>query len=220
MKQFYTKVDLRSRRAMVDFLTDHFRYNTMNSWNRSTSYANNIKIYNLGLDREISDKLYDLIAVDGFWSEADFLFEDFAVEHDYLWQVGINGRSDGYVVLYQGYIEPSGYKSYCTACGQRNYTSVKEKGNVCGKCGEAARVDYTTTHNRVGKYHRSVDMDENFEEFSISDLRERVKLVQDFDTLTDNLIALAVNACRVFDIKEEIHYVPQTRKVLVEKATA
>ena len=47
MKQFYEKVDLRSRKDMVDFLENHFRYFTMNSWNRSTSFANNMKLYNL-----------------------------------------------------------------------------------------------------------------------------------------------------------------------------
>lgn len=42
---FFEKVDLRSRDAMVSFLVNHFRYNTMNSWNRSTSWANNLKVY-------------------------------------------------------------------------------------------------------------------------------------------------------------------------------
>jgi hypothetical protein len=39
---FQTKVDHRSRSAMVEFLKGHYRYDTMNSWNRSTAYANNI----------------------------------------------------------------------------------------------------------------------------------------------------------------------------------
>ena len=46
---FQKKVDRRSRSAMVDYLQGHERYNTMNSWNRLTSYANNIKIHRLGL---------------------------------------------------------------------------------------------------------------------------------------------------------------------------
>ena len=33
MKQFSKKVDLRNHKEMVEFLTSHFRYNTMNSWN-------------------------------------------------------------------------------------------------------------------------------------------------------------------------------------------
>lgn len=50
MKRFFQPVDLRSRKAMIDYLEDHFRYFTMNSWNRSQSYACNLKIYKLGLD--------------------------------------------------------------------------------------------------------------------------------------------------------------------------
>ncbi len=44
MRTFYTPVDLRSRADMTGFLKKHFRYHTMNSWNRSTSYACNLKI--------------------------------------------------------------------------------------------------------------------------------------------------------------------------------
>ena len=44
MKRFYYPVNLRSRAEMTLFLQNHFRYNTMNSWNHSTSYACNLKI--------------------------------------------------------------------------------------------------------------------------------------------------------------------------------
>ena len=47
MKQYYKDIDLRSRKAMTTFLENHFRYPTMNSWNNSTSYANNMKVYKL-----------------------------------------------------------------------------------------------------------------------------------------------------------------------------
>ena len=55
---YYTKVDMRSRKAMVNFLENHFRYSTMNSWNNSTSYANNVKYYNLDLTNEQTDKFF------------------------------------------------------------------------------------------------------------------------------------------------------------------
>ncbi len=66
MKRFYKPVDLRSRTEMTDFLQNHFRYNTMNSWNNSTSYACNLKVYRLGLTSEIENKLYDMVCVQGF----------------------------------------------------------------------------------------------------------------------------------------------------------
>jgi hypothetical protein len=33
------------------------------------------------------------------------------------------------------------HKSVCQECGQRNFTTVEETGNKCGKCGKAARVN-------------------------------------------------------------------------------
>ena len=46
---------------MAQYLTTHFRYPTLNSWNRSTSYACNLKITHLGLSPEVVDKLFDMI---------------------------------------------------------------------------------------------------------------------------------------------------------------
>ena len=42
---FSKRVDKRSRAEMTAYLSGHFRYNTMNSWNRSTTYACNMKLY-------------------------------------------------------------------------------------------------------------------------------------------------------------------------------
>ena len=36
---FYKEVNVKKRGEMITFLKKHFRYPTMNSWNRSTSYA-------------------------------------------------------------------------------------------------------------------------------------------------------------------------------------
>lgn len=101
-KTFFKKVDKRSKQGMIDFLKEHLTYNTMNSWNRSTSYANNVKIYNLGLDEDIEDKLYkyaygevEIYCLDDLISE---MKESFA--RDWGYYPGFNGRSGGYIVLY------------------------------------------------------------------------------------------------------------------------
>ncbi len=44
---FNKEVDKRYREAMKAFLQKHFRYHIMNSWNRSTSYANCIKLHQI-----------------------------------------------------------------------------------------------------------------------------------------------------------------------------
>lgn len=220
MKQFYKDVDLRIRKAMESFLENHFRYNTMNSWNCSTSYANNVKVYNLGLTREQEQKLYSMMEVEEFYDQIHDDLMLFALEHDYLWQVGFNGRSSGYLVLYQGFTKPSGYKSFCTKCGQRNYRSVEENGCKCGRCGAEARVDYSKPPNEVGVYPgRSVDMNEDFSEWDIYSLRKRVQLVQEFDRLCDRVLARVLEMLEMYDVVEETVMRPETVKVLCEVAS-
>lgn len=220
MREYYKRVDLRSRAAMVAFLTEHFRYNTMNSWNCSTSYANNVKIYNLGLTSEQMEKLYEMLDVSEFYDELRELTAEFNCEHNYLWQVGFNGRSGGYLVLYQGYGKPSEYKSYCRLCGQKNFRSVTDDGKKCGRCGKDARIDYLEPPLDIGCYPgRATDMNEDFEDWDMYALRERVKIVQDFDRLCDNLLARTVDILNCYDVEEEIVMRPEKVKVLCEVAS-
>jgi len=102
MKTFLKKVDTRSRKAMADYLSGHFRYHTANSWNGSTSYAHDMKIYNLGLTSEIQGKLYEFMECEDFYRLIDGCIADFGQRHGYKWQAGFNGRQGGYLVLYQG----------------------------------------------------------------------------------------------------------------------
>lgn len=212
---FSKRVDKRSRKEMIAYLENHFRYNTMNSWNRSTSYACNMKLYNLGLDRETEDKLWNLLDVPEFYERLHELIEDFNRQHNYLWQAGWNGRNSGYLVLYQGGTKPSGYRSYCTKCGQKNYTSVAETGKRCGVCNEETRVDFIKPPMRIFAYPgRSVDMDEDFENWSLYALKQRTALVQEFDWLADNIVAEALYIAQTLSVEEQTVYIPTTRRVL------
>ena len=216
MRDFFTEVDKRSRKSMVDFLEGHFRYNTMNSWNQSTSYAHNMKLYNLDLDSDVMDTLYQMIQTDEFYEHMRDLTDDFALEHDYRWQTGMNGRSGGYLVLYEGYREPSGYKSFCTACGQKNWTSTTETGTICGVCRQAKRRDFSQTHMKTGVCPgKAIDMHEDFDDWDLDSLRERVSLVQRFDQLADTIVAEAVYLAENYVVEEETIMVPQTRLVMV-----
>lgn len=216
MTIFSQNVDRNSHTAMRNFLWRHFRYNTMNSWNNSTSYAHNMKITHLGLESSIVDKLFDLIQTEEFYEPIRNLISEFGTDHNYEWQAGFNGRSGGYLVLYQGEQKPSGYKSYCTACGQRNYKSVSENGSVCGRCHKPFRVDYTQTHMSVNTFPgRSVDQQVSFGSWDIDSLQHRVGIVCDFDKLADDIVAEAVYMAHNYEVEEKTFYVPQTRKVLV-----
>ena len=218
MKTFLKKVDLRSRKEMIEYLRSHFRYNTMNSWNCSTSYANNVKIYNLGLSKADEEKLYELIEMSEFYDRLHLFFYEFGNRHNFIWQAGFNGRSGGYIVLYQGYAKQSSYKSFCASCGQRNYKTVEETGNCkCGRCGKDSRVNYQVPPMEYGTYPgRETDMGEDFEDWDIYSLRERVKLVQDFDRFCDDVLSEVRNILDNFEVDEDIVYVPQTVKRLRE----
>lgn len=212
---FSKRVDKRSREAMTAYLSGHFRYDTMNSWNRSTSYACNMKIYNLGLDCETENKLWDLIQVPEFYDRLNELVEDFGRQHNYLWQAGWNGRSGGYLVLYQGGTKSSEYRSYCTHCGQKNYKSVAETGTRCGVCNEETRIDYIKPPLQIFSYPgRDVDMDEDFEDWSIYELKQRTELVQEFDRLADDIVAETLYIAREHSAEERIVYVPTRELVL------
>ena len=212
---FSQRVDKRSRAEMTAYLSGHFRYNTMNSWNRSTSYACNMKLYKLGLDRGTEDKLWDIIQVPEFYERLNERIEDFNWQHNYLWQAGWNGRSGGYLVLYQGGTKPSRYRSYCTKCGQKNYTSVAETGNWCGVCNEEARVDYIKPPMQIFSFPgRDVDMDEDFEDWSLYELQQRTELVQEFDRLADDIVAEALYIAQNHSVEERTVYMPTTELVL------
>lgn len=212
---FWKSVDTRSKRKMQEFLLEHFRYDTMNGWNRSTSYACNMKIYNLGLPKEVEDKLWEMLDCQEVYDRINDLIDDFNADHEFRWQAAFNGRSGGYLVLYQGGSKPSEHKSFCRFCGQKNFTSVNETGNECGRCRRPGRIDYVKPPLQVFTYPgKATDMDEDFEEWSLAELRERVKLVQEFDTLADEIVLEARYMAENCSVQEEVYYEQKTRKVL------
>lgn len=218
MKKFHKKIDYRSRKAMVGFLKNHFRYDTMSSWNRASSYANNMKIRSLGLNSEQASRLYDIMDCDGAYETINELTDEFDRENDYAWQAHFNGRSGGYLVLYSGGLKDTGYKSFCTSCGQRNFRTVEESGCTCGRYRKDTRVNYK--HPLMQKYAsgRSVDENEDFEEWSIEELRERCRIVERFDILCDSIAEEAARLSESVETVEETVYVPTKRKVLKEVA--
>ena len=214
---YHKQIDKRYKNTMVKYLRQHFRYNTMNSWNRSTSYANNIKLHNVEKPEAIdSDTWWEMLWITDWQETMSDLLEDFSRKHDWQWQAGVNGRSGGYVVLYKGGIKPSGYESYCTHCGQKNYQAVADGDiGVCVRCDAKARVNFKQTHMQVFSWPgKSVDEYEDFADWTLSEIRERVELVQDFDRLCDDITSAYCETCRNYRISEEEILVPKTIKVL------
>ena len=122
---FEQPIDCRSRSAMIDFLAKHGRYDTGNSLNRKTSYANCVKIRYLGLTHDQEQTAYDLLSSDdNIWDQLDQHIDDFTRRHHGAYTIGANGRSNGYLVLYSSNYRETGYKSRCWTCGQLNYRRV------------------------------------------------------------------------------------------------
>lgn len=217
---FESKVDMRSRKEMTTFLTNHYRYWTMNSWNRSSAYANNVKLYNLNLPEEIEDKAYDFVCGDvesDYEWDVRFLIEEFERETGY--GVGFNGRSSGYLVMYEMSRKEDEHKSYCPFCGQQNFQLATPENNKCGKCGKEGRLNFDKPryiyHTYPGKSVGSDD-EEYYEDFTMRHLREEVKLVQRFDQLCDDIRGALIQRLQDGEIVEEEYTEVKTRKVLKE----
>ena len=155
-------VDIASTKSMWNFLKEHFTYNTLNSWNRQTSVANNVKLYNLNLDGDwtVAMKyMFDESDSGGLQDMIDSEIQAFNEEHYPLYRAGFNGRSNGYLVLYDSdnncSVLPNCVSEY------ENYEDFKEAVKSGWNCW-------------------------NVKDFK-KELRGAVELVRDFDKLCDKL---------------------------------
>jgi hypothetical protein len=202
---------------MVSYAELSIRYHTINSWNRSTSYADCIKLRQVDKPSDVDEETWwHMLEIPDWQDILSDLLEDFARQYDFNWQAGINGRSGGYVVLYRGGIKPSGYKSYCTRCGQKNYQPGPEgEVGVCGRCNARARINFKQTHMQVFTWPgKDVDMCEDFDDWTLSELQDRAELVQRFDKLCDDIVRAYIDLCRNHRIAEKEILVSKTIKVL------
>lgn len=163
---YFKKVDYENRNEMESYLRDHFRYYTDSSWNRTTSYAHNVKVHKLPLSADEKDKLYDILGCEDCYDGVNLLLGEFEALTGY--SVGFNGRSGGYIVLYS-------------------------------------------------PLSRGMDSEDDFHEWEGEDLVRRVKLVQSFDRLADDIVAECKNLVESFDVAEETVFTPKTVKYLREK---
>lgn len=99
----FTKiVDTNNRDEMITFLKNHFRYHTMNPWNNSTSYANNVKLYNLNIPEDKFNLAFEIITGEiectDYQIQMNNILHQFTEDTGYI--ISTNGRSGGYLVMY------------------------------------------------------------------------------------------------------------------------
>jgi hypothetical protein len=126
---FYVKgIDITNDKQMFNFLKEHYEYYTMNSWNGLVSIANKVKLHSLGLSGNWC-VAYHLLNCGEYATILDMI-SNWEFEHP-TYKIGSNGRSEGYLVLYEdnsrGNILPESildcdsyedYKLYCKEyCG-------------------------------------------------------------------------------------------------------
>ena len=152
---FYKKgIDITNDKQMFNFLKNHFTYSTMNSWNRLESIANNVKLHKLSLSGDWG-VAYDFLN-NGEYATLTYMIEDWEAEHP-GYRVGFNGRSGGYLVLYNK---------------DNNRSILSDEIDEC--------EDYEEYKRYCREYYGSVRSNR-------SDLVFYTKLVQDFDKLCDEL---------------------------------
>lgn len=172
---FYkTGVDIANTKSMWEFLHNHFTYNTMNSWNRQTSIANNVKLYNLKLEGDwtvVMRYLFDEADSGCLQMNIDDEIRAFEEANPY-YKVFFNGRSGGYIVL--GNSDNNG--SVLPGClDYDSYEDFKED------------VKAGWNGYRVSDFDR--------------ELRDTVEIVREFDKLCDRLRDLVNDfSKRSFDV--------------------
>ena len=152
---FYKKgIDITNDKQMFNFLKEHFTYHTANSWNLGESIANNVKLYNLGLSGDWTTAL-SFLESDDYHSINNMLLLWEDIHPGYT--VGFNGRSGGYLVLYN-----------------KNNRMTVLPGDI-DNC-----EDYEEYKRYCREFYGSVKANH-------SDLRFYTQLVQSFDKLCDQL---------------------------------
>ena len=157
-----------SRENMIAYLSNHFRYWTCNSWNRSTSYANCVKLDCLGLaDENVNyDKAFDFLFSEN--SEYDFdvrqLISDFKMNNP-GYDAGFNGRSSGYLVLYT--------------------QDYNKKGELVTYPGRSFDDDLDSKNPK--------DIEAFFDELDNDEIASKFRIVKAFDTLCDDIRSLFIS---------------------------
>lgn len=131
MKKFFykTDIDITHDKEMFEYLKGHFQYSTCNAWNCLKSVANNVKLHSLNLEGDYW-QAYRALQLYGY-DVISAIIEEWEAQHP-GYTVGFNGRSSGYLVLYNDgnifnvlpeYITCYTYDEYKEYC-KENYGGV------------------------------------------------------------------------------------------------
>jgi hypothetical protein len=117
-------------------------------------------------------------------------------------------------VLFQGGLDYKNAKTaQCDACGKLTWHKENLPCTTTG-CDGTLTVLEKPRPQIVTYPGRGLDESEDFTEWSMDRLRDRVKIVQEFDKLCDDCVAEFVFRCENYNVVEKHIMVPRTIKVL------
>lgn len=210
----------KTRSQMVDYLKTHERYPTMNYNNQLFSYSMEIKVTGLTFpDRETRDRAFGLMGAEDreIYEGPNEVLSNFQGRYEDRYQIGTNGRSGGYYVLYTGGYEmrryfnfvpedPDDKRDYSDRTGWLTHAEAKARG--------IAYSSYRKVHTDSVGLDQDADFDDK-EEWTLEELRERVALIKEFDYTCELAVMEFIEfAFNHEAIEEEVQF---TRKVIVSQ---
>lgn len=203
-----------SKKVILDFLNGHFRYWTMNCWNGSKSYAAKVKLYDF-VPKELMDQAFGMVDMPEVYAAINFILQEFAERYEYRYQIGFNGRSSGYMVLYQGGRKNPGYKARCNYCGKLTWYETEQSCKVSGCAGMLKKLTAPVyeTYTQPGKSMPDQDY-RDIEDWDYEALYDLYQLIQDFDLTVESCKQEFLYYCQNAEIVEEEIFVPKKIKTL------
>jgi len=183
------------------------KYFTMSSWNKTTAPAYNLKIYNV-IDKDLQNKVYELLQTENFYFKINELIDVFDIENNYQYQAGFNGRSGGYLVLYEGgkktkyltkkdFASDNGYNGRVYISDQYHWKTYEEAKTL----GLIDKEIITSIYTRPG--------------LGIDDKDVSADVLKRFRKLAVDIVKLTENLARNCEVGEEEYTITKTRKILV-----
>ena len=130
------------------FLKNHFRYDTMQSWNKVKSFAAKVKLNNIYDAVKVPSEAFDFLDCQELYGYIHFCIQNFTDDMNGNYTIIFNGRSNGYLVLVNSKKVKSEYKSFCPDCSQRSYATVlKTPSAEASSTGRDKLKNYIATHN-------------------------------------------------------------------------
>ncbi len=208
---------MKTKKQMIDYLVSHFRYDTMNSWNGSTSWAANVKIHNV-IPSNLQDKAYELIETDGFYDRINDILSDYSYQNNHSLQAGFNGRSSGYIVMYEGYVETKTIFNFdsktCNSYNNRDYADgygwldvdeAKKRGLY--------QKQIKKIHTYPGRSIDNYDI-EDYNEMLTGEVKAIYGRVREFDKMIKQVINETIDMCKNEEVEEIEYFERKTKKVI------